>query len=74
MPKYDEREQAVNQRAARVGFIVFWILFVTSNTLISVLHREPMPSSFFAGEVFMGAWIMMVGTFVAKLWQERADG
>lgn len=74
MHKYDEREQVVNQKAARVGFIVFWILFVSTNTLISVLHPQAVPSYFLVGEVLMGVWVMMVGTSVATLWQERADG
>ena len=74
MPKYDEREQAVIQQAARVGFVVFWILFVITNTLVSVLHPQPIPSYFLAGEVLIGVWVMMVGTSAATLWQERTDG
>jgi hypothetical protein len=73
MHKYDEREQAVIQKAARAGFVAFWILFVLSNTLISLLHPQPVPSYLLVWEVLMGAWVMIVGTSVATLWQERAD-
>jgi hypothetical protein len=72
--RYDEREQAVNQKAVRVGFVGFWILFVLTNTLIFVLHPQPIPSYSLVGEVMMGVWVMMVGTSMATLWQERADG
>ncbi len=74
MHQYDEREQAVIQKAARMGFVVFWILFVLSNTWIPFLHPQPIPSYLFVWEVWMGFWVMMVGTSVATLWKERADG
>jgi hypothetical protein len=74
MHKYDEREKVVIQKAARAGFILFWILFVFSNTLITLLHPQPIPSFFLVCEVMTGAWVMMLGTSVATLWQERADG
>jgi hypothetical protein len=74
MHKYDEREQAVIQKAARVGFVVFWILFVLSNTSIPFLHPQPIPSYLFVWEVLMGFWVMIVGTSLATLWRERADG
>ncbi len=72
MHKYDEREQAVIQKAARAGFILFWILFVFSNTLITLLHPQPIPSFIPVCEVMTGFWVMMLGTSVATLWQERA--
>jgi hypothetical protein len=72
--KYDEREQAVIQKAARAGFVVFWILFVLLNTWIPLVHPQPIPSYLFVWEVWIGFWVMMVGTSVATLWQERADG
>jgi hypothetical protein len=74
MHKYDEREHAVIQKAARTGFILFWILFVFSNTLITLLHPQPIPSFFLVCEVMTGTWVMMLATSVATLWQERAHG